>query len=110
MESNDSESKNQVTEFEAIEKIASTYSMPPDEVIWKYTKKQIEEIYIQIQKRETEEINLEYKMIRATRTQNPPENFLETGKSKKISNDAQDTGVGSDEELKNHNPNLKIRR
>lgn len=83
--------------------------MPPDEVIWRYTKKQIEEIYMQIQKREVDEINLNYRMIRATRAQNGPENFL-NAKNTKIKNaNKENTGVQSDEKMKNYNPNLKIK-
>ena len=85
--------------------------MPPDEVIWRYTKKQIEEIYMQIQKREVSEINLNYKMIRATRAQNAPDEFLKTENAKEIKNNKgiSDIGVESDNEIKNHNPKLKIR-
>lgn len=51
-------------------------------------------------------------MLRASRAQNSSEEFLTTNDNKKIkeNNSLSNVGVGSDSELKNHNPNLKIRR
>lgn len=83
--------------------------MPPEEVIWRYSKKQIVELFKQIQKREIKEVNLRYKMIRASRAQNAPDKFLGVADFKE--NEASDgIGVASDNEIKNYNPNLKLRR
>jgi len=86
--------------------------LPPDEVIWRYSKKQIEEIFKQIQNREIDEINLRYKMLRASRSQDNSDEFLTKDNNKKIKENKSlsNVGVASDTELKNHNPNLKIRR
>ncbi|SDI95515.1 hypothetical protein SAMN04515654_12117 [Halanaerobium congolense] len=51
-------------------------------------------------------------MLRASRAQNSSDEFLTKDNNKKIkeNNNLNSVGVGSDTELKNHNPNLKIRR
>jgi hypothetical protein len=51
-------------------------------------------------------------MLRASRSQDNSDEFLTKDNNKKIKENKSlsNVGVASDTELKNHNPNLKIRR
>jgi hypothetical protein len=79
--------------------------------MWTYSKKQIEELFAVIQDREIEEINRTYNMIRVAMSKDAPEKFI----SKNADTGNKETtlgsvGIASEEEQKNHNPNLKLRR
>jgi len=86
----------------------------PDELCWKYTPKQLAYLYSLISEREVREINMQYKMIRATRAINAPDNFMTL--KKRSSNKSKSgrkaelasVGVASETYAKNYNPNLKV--
>ncbi len=86
--------------------------MPPDDVVWRYTRGQIIELYQQIQKREVKEINRQYKMIRTALSTEAPGKFVKLqkpgGPSKENKNLAR-IGLASDEQIKNYNPDLEVR-
>ena len=55
---------------------------------------------------------MKYKMLRVSRAKDAPEEFIKDKKNKKVNekDNFDDIGVGSDKDMKNYNPNLKIRR
>jgi len=47
-------------------------------------------------------------MIRASMSSDAPDKFISKKKSIKKEKSLENIGVGSDEKMKNHNPNLKV--
>ena len=93
----------------------------PDKLCWQYTPKQIVYLFELINRREVRETNLKYRMILATRLQDPPEKFLEiVDRKDKKQPDTEESesdqagkagiGVASEKYTKNFNPDLKIIR
>ena len=94
--------------------------MLPDVLCERYTQKQILYLYKLIINREVKEINREYRMVRATRAVNAPNQFIKlveksSGEKEETSGGKQTrerelakVGLASSTYNKNYNPKLKV--
>lgn len=106
---------SEINEFEVVVEVAESFRKLPDEIIEKYSPRQIKEIYAAIQKRRIKEGNRLYNIFRFAvgslfKDQPPDELFVideendENGKPKKKS--YASIGLASDSEIEN--PNIRV--
>jgi len=96
-----------------IEEIAAEYKMGPDEVVARYSPRQITGIYAAIQKRKMKENNLEYNILRfaigAAFSKDAPDKIIDINKQENKDNNGQNfTSIGLAADAEIPNSNLKV--
>lgn len=96
-----------------IEEIAAEYKIGPDEIVARYSPRQIADIYAVIQKRKMKEANLEYNVLRfaigAAFSKDAPDKIIDINSQENEDNSGQNfTSIGLAADAEIPNPSLEV--